>query len=148
MSIASKFQFSQRTWSALRKTAIVAVTPVVPALIWWKYAKDERHKRAEEVRTRVRVPNVQTVDDIMVEKCKPGDVILFDRRCELCAAGPGAALACVIGRRLLCDDGDDQVRSVDHGRFDHCGKWSGFLLGCENSVIVIVHYLKYFCVKK
>lgn len=101
--------------------AIGVVTPTVPALVWWKYAHDQRQKRAQDVRTRVRVPNVQTVDDIMVEKCRPGDVILFDRRPELCVAGPWAALACLVSRALLCDDGDDAVRSVDHGKFDHCG---------------------------
>jgi len=60
--------------------------------------------------------------EVMVEKCRPGDVILFDRRPELCAAGPWSALACIISRSFVCDDGDDQVRSVDNGKFDHCGK--------------------------
>ena len=102
--------------------ALVVVTPAIPTAVWWKYAIDQRRKRAEEVRTRVRLPNVQTVDDIMVEKCRPGDIILFDRRPELCSAGPWAAVACMIGRALLCDDGDEQVRSVDNGKFDHCGR--------------------------
>jgi len=102
-------------------------TPAVPALLWWNYARNERHKRAEEVRTRVRLPNVQTVDDIMVEKCRPGDVILFDRRPQLCAAGPWAALSCLVGRALLCNDGEDQARSVDHGKFDHAGTYGHFL---------------------
>jgi hypothetical protein len=31
-------------------------------------------------------------------------VILFDRRPELCAAGPWAALSCIVARWLLCDD--------------------------------------------
>lgn len=114
-------RFSQRTWRTLGRMAIGVVTPAIPTAIWWKYAINERNRRAEEVRTRVRLPNVQTVDDIMVEKCRPGDVILFDRRPELCAAGPWAALACIINRALLCDDGDNQVRSVDNGKFDHCG---------------------------
>lgn len=114
-------KISQRTWRTLGRMSIGLVTPTVPTLIWWKYARDERGKRAEEVRTRVRLPSVQTVDDIMIEKCRPGDVILFDRRPQLCAAGPWAALACLFGRALLCDDGDNQARSVDHGKFDHVG---------------------------
>lgn len=115
-------RFSKRTWDTLGKMTIGVVVPAVPTAIWWRWAYIERQKRAEEVRTKVRVPNIQTVDDIMVEKCKPGDVILFDRRPELCAAGPWSALSCVIGRWLLCDEGDDQARSVDSGKFDHCGE--------------------------
>jgi hypothetical protein len=102
--------------------SIGIVTPTIPTALWWKYAYDQRQKRAEEVRTRVRLPNIQTVDDLMVEKCRPGDVILFDRRPELCAAGPWAALSCLLNRALLCNDGENAVRSVDTGKFDHCGK--------------------------
>merc|ERR1712176_1251090 len=56
----------------------------------------------------------------MVEKCLPGDVILFDRRCDRCAAGPLAALSCLMNRCLLCDD-ENEVRAVETGKFDHCG---------------------------
>lgn len=58
----------------------------------------------------------------MIEKCKPGDVVLFDRRCHKCAAGPAAALSCVLGKSFLCDnDGKMGVKTVDGGQFDHCG---------------------------
>lgn len=103
------------------KVAAAVAVPAVPVLFWWKSAIDARQKKAEEVRTIVRVPNVQTIDDLMVEKCKPGDVLLFDRRCEKCAAGPAAALSCLLGRALLCKEEKGQTRSVDSGAYDHCG---------------------------
>ena len=43
-----------------------------------------------------RRPSVQTIDDLMVEKCQPGDVMLFDRRCECCASGAAAAMGCLL----------------------------------------------------
>jgi hypothetical protein len=91
----------------------------VPVLAWWKMAYDGRQKKDEEVRTKVRVPNLQTVDDIMIERCRPGDVLLFDRRWETCASGPIAALVCVLGRTFLCFD--DQNKVLSEGKFDHCG---------------------------
>ena len=96
----------------------VAVSSV-PVFIWWKWAVDQRHKKAEEVRTRVRVPNVQNIDDLMIERCRPGDVLLFDRRWEHCATGPLAALVCILGRTFLCKD--DPNKAVLDGKFDHCG---------------------------
>ena len=56
----------------------------------------------------------------MVEKCQPGDVILFDRRCECCASGFPAALACLLGKTILCDE-EDGTRSVERGSYEHCG---------------------------
>jgi hypothetical protein len=93
----------------------------LPVVVWWKWAADERARLADDARTRVRVPGLQTTDDLLIEKIQPGDVILFDRRCEKCAAGPWAALACLAGRTFLCDDSKYSVRSVDTGRFDHIG---------------------------
>lgn len=68
-----------------------------------------------------RIPNVQTIDDLLVEKCQPGDVILFDRRCECCASGAVAALGCLLGKVFLCDE-DDGTRSVERGSYEHCGE--------------------------
>ena len=107
---------------ATRMAAIVIV-PTIPVLIWWKLAIDNRKKRAEQVRTIIRVPNVQTVDDLLVEKCRPGDVILFDRRWDTCAAGPLAALSCLLARGILCRNDDTQTRSIETGKFDHCGEF-------------------------
>lgn len=105
----------------LGKMALSLAVPAVPVLVWWKSAVGDRKERAQQVRTKVRVPNVQTVDDLLVEKCKPGDVILFDRRCEKCAAGPAAALSCILARRLLTKDDPTQTRAVETGTFDHVG---------------------------
>jgi hypothetical protein len=98
----------------------VAVT-AIPVAVWWKWAHDERGRVAEEHRTKVRVPNLVTTDDLLIEKVRPGDVVLFDRRCERCAAGPWAALSCLAAKAFLCDDSKYSVRSVDSGRFDHIG---------------------------
>jgi hypothetical protein len=92
----------------------------IPVAVWWKSAADNRAIILEQQRTKVRVPNIQDSDDLLVERMQAGDVLLFDRRCEKCAAGPWAALACLAGRSLLCDE--RATRSVDQGRFDHVGK--------------------------
>lgn len=111
--------FTPKRIRVLQKIAAGGAIASVPVLGWWKLAYDERQKRAEEVRTKVRVPNVQTIDDIMIERCRPGDVLLFDRRWETCASGPMAALVCVLGRMFLCFD--DPVKAMNEGKFDHCG---------------------------
>jgi hypothetical protein len=106
----------------LKKLGAGAVVSSIPVFIWWKWSIEQRKKRTEDVRTRVRVPNVQTIDDLMIERCRPGDVLLFDRRWEHCAAGPLAALVCVLGRTLLSFD--DNSKSMAEGKFDHCGRFS------------------------
>lgn len=116
---AARSQIRRKVFSQLAGGLVVSAIPVA---IWWKWAADDRHNVAEEVRTRVRVPGVQTTDDILLEKVQPGDVLLFDRRCEKCAAGPWAALACMAGRTFLCDDSKYSARTVDSGKFDHIGK--------------------------
>jgi len=106
----------------ITRMAAIVFVPTVPVMIWYKAALDDRRTHAEEVRSKVRVPNVQTVDDLLVEKCQAGDILLFDRRWEKCAAGPLAALACLLSRAILCNDTDPlQTRSVEIGKFDQCG---------------------------
>ena len=56
-----------------------------------------------------------------VEKCQPGDVLLFDRRCDYCASGFVAAMACYVGKAILCEE-DDGTRSVERGKYEHCGE--------------------------
>ena len=114
--------FSATRLKVLSRVAAVIVVPTIPILLWWKLAVDDRATHLVEVQTTVRVPNVQTVDDLLVEKCQPGDVVLFDRRCDKCAAGPGAGLACILARALLCRDDPKETRSVEIGKFDHCGE--------------------------
>ncbi|KAL3943014.1 MAG: hypothetical protein SGBAC_002873 [Bacillariaceae sp.] len=120
-SAASRFQrlFTPKRVRVLKKMAAGGAVATTPVVIWWKMASDEREKKTEEVRTKVRVPNVQTIDDIMIERCRPGDVLLFDRRWETCVAGPLAALVCVLGRYFLCFDDPNKV--MPDGKFDHCG---------------------------
>jgi len=93
----------------------------IPLAFWWKSAVDERKAIAEEVRTRIRIPSVSTTDDLLMEKCQPGDVILFDRRCTKCASGPWAALSCLTQKQFLCNT-SKVARSVEDGNFDHIGK--------------------------
>jgi hypothetical protein len=113
--------FTPQKVRVLQKMAGCGVVLTIPVLGWWKWSMDERNEKLEDVRTKVRVPNVQTVDDLMIERCRPGDVLLFDRKWETCAAGPLAALVCIIGRALLCRD--DPNKSVSIGSFDHCGMY-------------------------
>ena len=80
--------FTPKRVRVLKKMGAGAFVSSIPVFVWWKWAINQRQKRAEDVRTRVRVPNVQTIDDLMIERCRPGDVLLFDRRWENCAAGP------------------------------------------------------------
>uniref|UniRef100_A0A7S4AA34 Uncharacterized protein n=1 Tax=Pseudo-nitzschia australis TaxID=44445 RepID=A0A7S4AA34_9STRA len=112
--------FTPKRVQVLKKMGAGAVVSSIPVFVWWKWAIEQRHKRAEDVRTRVRVPNVQTIDDLMIERCRPGDILLFDRRWEHCAAGPLAALVCILGRSLLSFN--DKSKSMGDGKFDHCGR--------------------------
>jgi hypothetical protein len=111
--------FTPKRIRVLKKMGAGVAVSSVPILIWWKWAIDERHKKLEDVRTRVRLPNVQTIDDLMIERCRPGDVLLFDRRWEHCATGPLAALVCILGRIFLCND--DPNKAIVDRKFDHCG---------------------------
>lgn len=122
ISMSERFKniFTPKRIRILKKMGGGAIISSIPVFIWWRWALDERQKKIEDVRTRVRVPNVQTIDDLMIERCRPGDVLLFDRRWEHCAAGPLAALVCVLGRTLLCNNNDPN-KSMLEGQFDHCG---------------------------
>jgi len=95
--------------------------PAIPILSWWKSAHDDRLAHTHSVETKIRVPNIQTVDDLLIEKCQPGDVVVFDRRCDRCAAGPLAALSCIVGRNLLSKSDHSGERAVETGVYDHVG---------------------------
>jgi hypothetical protein len=118
----AKNWFTPKRVRVLKKMAAGAAVSSVPVVLWWRRAINEREQRAEDVRTKVRVPNVQTIDDIMIERCRPGDVLLFDRRWENCASGPLAALVCILGRTFLCFEDPNKV--MQEGNFDHCGEYS------------------------
>ena len=120
-SPATQFKniFTPKRVRVLQKMAAGTVVSSIPVLVWWQWARGERRQRAEDVRTKVRVPNVQSIDDLMIERCRPGDVLVFDRRWETCASSPLAALVCILGRKFLC--GDDPNKVIPTGKFDHCG---------------------------
>jgi hypothetical protein len=105
------------------RLAGVILVPTVPVVIWWKMAHDDRALHQEQVRTKVRIPSVTTMDELMIERCcRPGDVVVFDRRCETCATSPLAAMACLMSKQILCDDRNRiGMRTVEHGTFNHCG---------------------------
>lgn len=98
----------------------------VPVGVWWYWARRERQAIQQDYQTRVRIPNVtDTYDYLIAEKCQAGDVLLFDRRCERCAASPWAALACVVAKQCLTrthqSDSEAHLRAVDAGSYDHVG---------------------------
>ena len=112
----------------MKMLGIGIVGPTVPILIWWNWSSKQRAKQIEASKSKVRVPNVQTVDDLLIERCRPGDVILFDRRYETCSAGPFAALSCLLSRAFLCNNNND-VGATTHsreGKYDHCGMFFFF----------------------
>ena len=92
--------------------------PVLPVATWYYSTVQDRKAKMKEVSSRIRIPNVQSIDDLLVEKCKAGDVILFDRRCHKCANGPIAAFNCVLGKALLCNE---KSKTTDIGNFEHAG---------------------------
>jgi hypothetical protein len=96
----------------------------IPVATWWYWARKERDKKTEAFQTAIRLPPAlgtqDTYDYLITEKFQPGDVLVFDRRCEHCAASPWSALSCIVGRYLLTNP-NDSYRSVDEGRFDHIG---------------------------
>jgi hypothetical protein len=94
----------------------------MPVGYWWYTARQERQKIMEEVRTKIRIPGQETMDEIMIANhCQPGDVVVFDRRCETaCATSPWAALACFASQQFLCSsDGDNKNKG--HRCFNHMG---------------------------
>lgn len=116
------------TFTIFTRIGSSLIIPAIPIGGWYYTANQDRHSKSEEIRTKVRVPNVQTIDDLMIEKCQPGDIILFDRRCYKCAAGPGAAFSCILGKQLLCDSDDNKKKSsgknrkiADIGKVEHVG---------------------------
>lgn len=129
MASRIKTLFTPKRIRVLQKMAGGVVATSVPVVIWWNWSIGQRNKRDEEVRTRVRVPNVQSIDDLMIERCRPGDVLLFDRRWEHCATSPLSALVCILGRALLCSD--DPNKAVQDGRFDHCGTFYTCMVSCR-----------------
>lgn len=114
-----KAAFTSRKIGTAVKVASIIAVPSVPISAWWYSALKDREAKAKDVQSRVRIPNVQTVDDLMIEKCQPGDVILFDRRCHKCAAGPTAAFSCILNKTFLCSD--NQSKTVNVGKFEHAG---------------------------
>jgi len=108
----------------LGKITASLLLPAIPIGVWYYQAIDDRNARIEKVRSQVRIPNVQTVDDLMIEKCQPGDVVLFDRRCHKCAAGPATAFSCIVGKAILCNDrerGRTSMKRSDNESFEHIG---------------------------
>ena len=101
------------------------VVPSIPISIWYASALQHRSKVEEEVRTKVRIPNVQTIDELMVEKCQPGDILLFHRRWYHCASGPLAALSCLFSQTFLCPTQQQQQQKLqlegNYNLFDHMG---------------------------
>lgn len=100
---------------------LIVSVPSVPIGLWYKNAQDERKAHTKSVEQKVRLPGIQSVDDIMIDKCLPGDIVIFDRRCYKCAAGPLAALSCMINKKALCNIESSSNRAVEAGEYDQVG---------------------------
>jgi hypothetical protein len=129
--MASQFDPRQAQRLLQRKVYVQLLSGIgiiaIPISVWWYWSYQERTRTLEEYRTRVKLPPGaagDTYDYMITEKIQAGDVLLFDRRCERCAASPWAALACIISKQCLTSgkNGNDAlIRSVDAGRYDHVG---------------------------
>lgn len=101
--------------SVNRKVALQLVGGIgvvsVPIAAWWYQARDARATLRETFTNRPLSLTPDTYDYLISDKCQPGDVVLFDRRCERCASSPWAALACLVAKQSL--GGPCQ--------YDHCG---------------------------
>ena len=118
------FKVSQRSRNAALRMAGGLAAISVPVSAWWWWAQRQRAAVDEAVRTKIRLPAGAAADPLqqfIEDNCQPGDVLLFDRRCETCATSPWAALACVMGKSVHCGHDPDSVRSVSDGNFDHIG---------------------------
>jgi hypothetical protein len=116
-----------------------SLTIAIPVKMWHNWALKERAKIVEEVETKIRFAGIEDGDDVLVDKMKPGDVVLFDRRCERCAAGPWAALACYTSRKLLCNPVYEQTRALERGKFNHCGTLKMNCSLCNLNLRSLVH---------
>ena len=54
----------------------------IPIGLWWYQATSERKATTEKFNDRPLALTNDTYDYLIAEKCQPGDVVLFDRRCE------------------------------------------------------------------
>jgi hypothetical protein len=100
----------------------------LPVAAWWWWARRERQSILDEYKGRMKLPAsaMDTYDYIITEKIQAGDILLFDRRCERCAASPWAALACLVSKNCLAlppstlgDHG--AVAAAALNRYDHVG---------------------------
>lgn len=91
----------------------------IPIGFWWHRARVEREELQAKFHHRIRLPNVSDpFDQLIAEKCRPGDVVLFHRHCDRCASSPWAALACYATQYAFGSaNNNDPVATV----MDHCG---------------------------
>ncbi|KAL7574471.1 hypothetical protein ACA910_015838 [Epithemia clementina (nom. ined.)] len=115
-----KFKISSEAIRFLQFSVGAVGVVSVPIGVWWYTAYQKRQQVAHDVATRIRIPGVPTTDDFLMDQCRPGDLVLFDRRWETCASGPWAALACLAAKTFLCGQ-HPHARYVAEGNFDHVG---------------------------
>jgi lysozyme family protein len=106
---------------AARMAAGLILLPAFPIGYWWYQTMEDRKKHAHSVQTKVRIPTVQTLDEIMIDKIQPGDVLIFDRKCDKCAAGPLAAAACILSKAALCGQSNHAFSDNSSTQLDHVG---------------------------
>jgi hypothetical protein len=86
-------------------TTVVAI----PIGLWWYRARADREEWQSKFHHRIILPgSSDAYDYVIAEQCRPGDVLLFHRKCETCATSPWAAASCYITQYTF-------------GNFNHCG---------------------------
>lgn len=108
----------------------------LPVLAWWLWARSERQAaldRFTERRANKMGPAalalamgggvVDPYDAMILDHdIQAGDVLVFDRRCERCAASPWAAVACFAAKHcLLVHPSQSPSSSSGAVRLDHVG---------------------------
>lgn len=103
----------------MAKAVAFLITFSFPVSFWYYEANRKRQQKLDSITSQTKVPNVQTIDELMIENFQPGDVVLFDRRCYTCCYSPFSSLSCFLSKVFLCKS-TTHSKTLD-GCFEHAG---------------------------
>jgi hypothetical protein len=95
---------SKKILPFLLTLSTTAAVPTVPTLAWWYWATQERaawESEENQYTFRSASTSIETIDDQIVDKMRPGDLIFFNRKCHLCSSSPFSALSCYAAKYLI-----------------------------------------------